>query len=290
VDAAAHPRSTVVLVVRQVIADAAQRRAPRREPVNVAGRATRYRASNGTADRALRVLGLFDEGRPAITSADVAAELGVARSTAYRYLKGLVEAGFLAREPGGGLTVGPRVIALAEIGRRSVGIGSLALPAMRSLRDATGETVLLTRRVGTRVVCAERVEAQARVRISYERGATLPLHAGAAALVLLAWEPEATARRLLAAAPLERFTPRTEIDVERLLARLREIRAAGVARSLAELDDDITGIAAPVRDAAGSVVAAIGIAALTRRTSAAGLARMQDALLGATGDVERALS
>jgi DNA-binding IclR family transcriptional regulator len=249
-----------------------------------------YRASNGTADRALRVLGLFADARPSITAADVARELGVARSTAYRYVKGLVAAGFLASEPGGGLTVGPRVVELAEIARRGAGIGAVALPAMRRLRDATGETVLLTRRVGRRVVCVERVEAQAPVRISYERGETLPLHAGAAALVLLAWEPDGLARRLLSAAPLERFTPRTEIDVDLLMLRLDEIRATGVARSIAELDDDITGIAAPVRDAGGRVVAAIGIAALTRRATPAGLARMEAALTAATRTVERALS
>jgi DNA-binding IclR family transcriptional regulator len=270
-------------VVRRLVGGAARRR------LADAGRVT-YRASNGTADRTLRVLGLFDDARPAITAADVARELGVARSTAYRYVKGLVAAGFLAAEPGGGLTVGPRVVELAELARRGVGIGAIALPAMRDLRDAIGETVRLTRRVGGQIVCVERVEAPGHVRISYERGSTLPPHAGAGALVLLAWEPEATVRRLLAAAPLERFTPRTEIDVDRLLARLAEIRELGVARSLAELDDDIAGIAAPVRDAGGRVVAGIGIAALARRVSRARLRTMQDALLGATAAVERALS
>ena len=249
-----------------------------------------YRASNGTADRALRVLALFDEARPVVTAADVARELGVGRSTAYRYVKGLVAAGFLAAEPGGGLTVGPRVVELAELARPGVGIGAIALPAMRELRDATGETVLLTRRTGLQVVCVERVEAHGHVRISYERGATLPLHAGAGALVLLAWDPEPTARRLLAAAPLERFTPRTEIDVDRLLGRLAEIRAAGVARSLAELDDDIAGIAAPVRDVGGRVVAGVGIAALAGRVSRARLLAMEGALLAATRAIERALS
>jgi DNA-binding IclR family transcriptional regulator len=274
-------------VVRGLVGGPAQRRPAIAHPLRMdAG----YRASNGTADRALRVLALFADARPAITASDVAQELGVARSTAYRYVKSLVAAGFLAAEPGGGLTVGPRVIELADIARRGAGLAAVALPAMRRLRDATGETVLLTRRAGRREVCLERVEAQAPVRISYERGATLPLHAGAAALVLLAWEPAGTARRLLAAAPLERFTPRTEIDVDLLLIRLEEIRAAGMARSIAEVDDDITGIAAPVRDGAGRVVAAIGIAALTRRATAARLGRMEEALRAATRGVDRALS
>ena len=205
-------------------------------------------------------------------------------------MKGLVAAGFLAAEPGGGLTVGPRVVELAELARRGVGIGAIALPAMRDLRDAIGETVLLTRRVDGQIVCVERVEAPGpRAHLLRARlDAAAPRRAGA--LVLLAWEPEATARRMLAAAPLERFTPRTEIEVDRLLARLAEIRELGVARSLAELDDDITGIAAPVRDAGGRVVAGIGVAALSRRVSRARLRTMQEALLGATAAVERALS
>ena len=57
-----------------------------RRRLAVAGGVT-YRASNGTADRALRVLALFDDARPAITAADVARELGVARSTLFKRLK-----------------------------------------------------------------------------------------------------------------------------------------------------------------------------------------------------------
>ena len=232
-----------------------------------------YRASNGTADRALRVLALFDEERPVVTAADVARELGVGRSTAYRYVKGLVAAGFLAAEPGGGLTVGPRVVELAELARPGVGIGAIALPAMRELRDATGETVLLTRRTGLQVVCVERVEAHGHVRISYERGATLPLHAGAGALVLLAWDPEPTARRLLAAAPLERFTPRTIVVLRDLVRELAASRERGYSVCDEEIELGVRSLAVPVFDRRGAIAAAMTISTRAERMMVAEMAK-----------------
>ena len=58
--------------------------------------ASRYRERNSTADRALDILGMFDESKPSIGASEVAEQLGVARSTAYRYVQSLVQSG-LAR-------------------------------------------------------------------------------------------------------------------------------------------------------------------------------------------------
>jgi IclR family acetate operon transcriptional repressor len=68
------------------------------------------------------------------------------------------------------------------------------------------------------------------------------------------------------------------------------IRAAGIAHTQAELDEDITGLAAPIRDAAGGVVAAISIAALTRRATPAGVVAMQDTLRAAAQAVQDRLA
>lgn len=225
-----------------------------------------YRERNSTADRALDILLMFTEAQPVLSGNAVADRLGVARSTAYRYLQSLVGSRFLEEAPGGGFRLGLRILEIARLARRSYGLSEIALPEMTTLSEAVRETVLLTRRVGDLVVCVDRAEADGQpVRISYEVGSTLPINAGASALVLLAWSPVDETRRLLAAADLRRFTPATLTEVDALMERLTQIREMGYSVTRAELDPDVLGIAAPIRDQQDRVVAAVSVAALASR-------------------------
>jgi DNA-binding IclR family transcriptional regulator len=247
-----------------------------------------YRDRNSTADRALDILQLFSDDKLVWSGAQIAEQIGVARSTGYRYLKGLVGSGFL-EECDGGFRLGPQVFELARLARKGVGLSEIARPVMRELADAVGETVLLTRRSGGAVVCLELEEAAHPVRISYERGHVLPVNAGAAAEVLLAWASDQEVTDLLAAAPLRRFTSRTITDEERLRARLREIRANGYAISRGELDEDILGIAAPVRQPDGSAAAAVSVAALRFRVPDADVPRITEAVRAAADRISERL-
>ncbi len=231
------------------------------------GEATgRYRERNSTADRALDILTAFSEDRPVMSGNELAERLGVARSTAYRYLQSLTSSRFLEEAPGGGFRLGLRVLEIARVARRSFGLSAAALPVMVELADSVQHTVLLTRRVGNVVVCVERVEiSSGPVRISYEPGSTLPINAGASAFALLAWSPEADARAALQASELVRFTPNTVTDVDAVMARLQRIREDGHAVSRAELDRDVLGVAAPIRDDHNRVVAAVSVAAFESR-------------------------
>jgi DNA-binding IclR family transcriptional regulator len=235
-----------------------------------------YHDRNSTADRALDILQLFSDDKLVWSGAQIAEQLGVARSTGYRYLKGLVSSGFL-EECDGGFRLGPQVFELARLARKSVGLSDIARPVMRQLADAVGETVLLTRRSGSAVVCLELEEPGHPVRISYERGHVLPINAGAAAEVLLAWAPDQEVTEILAA-PLRQFTPRTLTDKDQLRARLREIRANGYAISLGELDEDVIGIAAPIRRPDSTAAEAVSVAALRYRVEDSDMPRITEAV------------
>ncbi|MGK5531011.1 IclR family transcriptional regulator [Streptomyces sp. URMC 129] len=225
-----------------------------------------YRGRNSTADRALDILLLFADDRPVLTATEVAAHLGVARSTTYRYLQSLTVGGFLTENEDGapGFRLGPRVLDLARLARKGVGLSAPARPVMRDLVRRTGHPVLLTRRAGPDIVCLEREEAGHTLRLSYERGQVLPVNAGAAALVLLAWAPAGELDALLAG-PLPRFTGATLTDPGELRERLAGIREQGHAVGRGELDPDVIGVAAPVRGEEGRVVAALSVAALAHR-------------------------
>ncbi|HEY5858192.1 MAG TPA: IclR family transcriptional regulator [Aldersonia sp.] len=250
-----------------------------------------YRERNSTADRALTILGLFTDDRLQVSAADVAEALDCARSTAYRYLQTLVSTSFLEEAPGGGFRLGLRVMELARLARRSYGLTEIALPVMRSLAAEVGETVLLTRRVDDVVVCIERCEGPGQlIRLSYERGSRLPINAGASALALLAWMPVDEARELLSRHELQRFTDNTLTDVEDLLSRLRQIRTDGYSVTIAEVDPDAMGIAAPVFEDEGSVAAALSIVAMRRRVPPERVPALVASVRDAAEEVSRLLA
>jgi DNA-binding IclR family transcriptional regulator len=228
-----------------------------------------YRERNSTADRALDILVMFTDAQPTVTGPLVADRLGVSRSTAYRYLQSLVGARFLEEAPGGGFRLGPRILELSRLARRTFGLSDIAGPVIDRLAEEVGEVVLLTRRSGDLVVCLDRAESHdRRVRISYERGTVLPINAGASATVLLAWNTPDEVRTLLAGRRLEQFTEATPTDPEALIARMERIRADGYAVARAELDPDVIGIAAPIwGPREDEVLAAVSVAGLISRIS-----------------------
>jgi DNA-binding IclR family transcriptional regulator len=226
-----------------------------------------YRERNSTADRALDILALFNDDRLVLSGQDVADQLGVSRSTAYRYLQSLTSSQFLEEQRPAGFRLGPRVFELARLARKGLGLSEVARPVMKDLAAQVGETVLLTRRTGAAVVCLEREETGNPARLSYERGHVLPVNAGASALVLLAWASEAQVDDVISQSGLPRLTEATVTDAGVLRERLAAIRADGFAVSRGELDPDVLGIAAPIRDETGDVVAAVSVAALSHRVA-----------------------
>ena len=227
---------------------------------------TEQRERGSSADRALTIFGMFTEGSPVISAQEVASKLGVARSTAYRYLQTLVSQGFLEESNGSGFQLGLKILELARVASKNWGISSLALPLMAQLTEQFQQTTLLTRRSGTSVVCVECCEPEGQyMRFSFERGTRLNLNAGASSLVLLAWLPEQQVRRLVADAPLLQFTEATLSTVEALLERLATIRESGYAITFGELDRDAIGIAAPIFGAGGEVTAGLSLVAMQNR-------------------------
>jgi len=234
---------------------------------------------------------MFDETKSSIAASDVADQLGVARSTAYRYVQSLVASGFLEEAETGKFRLGRRILELAVIARRGLDVGEIARPIMRRLCADLGETVLLTRLAGNAVVCLEREEASTqRVRISYERGQLLPINAGASAFVLLAWLDQPTLDDVLRQARLERFTSRTLTSAEALRKRLAETASQGFGLSQSELDENVLGVAAPIRSSDGKVHAAISMAAVSTRVPKSRLPRVIGKVQAAAEEISRGLS
>lgn len=243
---------------------------------------------NSTADRAIDVLLLFAENHPVVSAVEVAERLGMSRSTTYRYLQSLRSAGLL-EDDAGGFRLGPRILQLASVARKGLRLSEVARPVMRALAAEVDEAILLTRRFGDQVVCVEREESSHPVRLSYELGHVLPVHAGASAKVVLAWADAEEIRRIVGAKPLPRLTPATVTDPARLRRELAAIRDDGYAVSRGEVDRDVIGIAAPVRGAEGKVVAGLTIAAPAYRVPEQLVGVLTAAVLRAAAEISQRL-
>lgn len=247
---------------------------------------TGYRERNSTADRALNILEMYADDRLVLSAAEVADHLGVARSTAYRYLQTLVQSGFLTDDGRAGFRLGLKVLQLSRLARKSYGLTDIAVPALRELAERFHQTVLLTRLMGQSVVCLEREESQEQyVRLSYQRGTILNVNAGASAQVLLAWLPPKELTALLARTPLQRFTEASITDPAKLEHRLAAIRADGYAISDGEVDLDAVGIAAPIFQSSGAVLAAVSIVAIRSRVEDAVVDSMLQAVIRTAADL-----
>ncbi len=175
---------------------------------------------------------------------ELCARTGLPRATAHRLAVGLELHRMLARDEQGRWRPGP---ALSELAATVTDpLLDAAAGVLPRLRDLTGESVQLYRREGLSRVCVAIAEPPTGLRDTVLVGTHLPLTAGSGAKVLVAWaEPQLQGSVLDEAT----FTAQT----------LAQVRARGWAQSVAEREPGVASVAAPVRDAAGAVVAAVSV-------------------------------
>jgi DNA-binding IclR family transcriptional regulator len=192
-------------------------------------------------ERGLRVLIAICD-RDQVRVEDLVGQLGLPASTVYRYLRPLRELD-LVKESGGYYRIGSR---LAGDGRgvSNETLALLARPILAELARDTGETALLTIRIGSHALCLDQVQSPHPVRMAFEVGQVLPLQAGAASRVLLAYAPAEVVERVLGDA-LPAHTPATP-DARKLRRQLESTRTLGYTASRAEFIPGAYAIAVPV--------------------------------------------
>jgi IclR family transcriptional regulator, KDG regulon repressor len=223
---------------------------------------------------AMAVLDLFTMRQREIGVLEAADLLDRPKSTVSRWLSAMEAAGFLERDGvTGRYRVSLRLAAVGELARQATSLQQVAYPALQRLTAVTGETSNLVLLVGTEGMNVEAVESPKPVIGLGAVGRRFPLHASAAGKALAAWRPESEIRALVPQ-PLSEHTPRTITDFAAFLKDLAEVRARGYALNLRELEEDLVGVGAPVRNHRGEVVASLSISAPPFRATRAALPRL----------------
>jgi DNA-binding IclR family transcriptional regulator len=203
----------------------------------------RQHSAVGTLDKSVAVLDALTGGP--LDLAALSARTGMPRATAHRLAMALEQHRLVARVDGA-FTLGPRLAELAQA--RNSPLSARASDVLHRLTEDTGESSqLYVREDGSRR-CIAAVERGEGLRDTVPVGALLPMTAGSAAQVLLAWDEQPVP---LGAA----FTA----------AALAAVRRRGWAASVGQRTVGVASVSAPVRDATGDVVAAVSISGPAER-------------------------
>lgn len=240
--------------------------------------------------RALAVLELLARNGSGLTLSELGRALGQAKSSLHVVLATLEDAGFVVRDTDSKrYTLGPQILALsAAYARQSDLLRSfydIASPLAREL----GETVQMAVLQGRQVLYVAKQEGTQWVRLASEVGTLLPAHATALGKCLLAGLSDPELDRLFAGVELERLTERTIATLDALKAELAEVRVRGYAVDRGETLVDVTCFGAPIRDAAGSVVAAVSISVPMSRVTPERVSQLIDAVRRAAHTLSRRL-
>lgn len=194
----------------------------------------------GVLDKAVLVLGAVEGGAQTLQALTEAT--GLSRATTHRLAVALEVHRLLTRDKQGRWLLGPRLGELAGGPVRDL-LLERADPVLQQLRNATGESAQLYRRRGTSRICVAASELDSGLRDTVPVGSALPMTAGSAAQVLLAWS--ATDPLVETAA----FSART----------LAEVRRRGWAQSVSEREAGVASVSAPVHGPGGEVIAAVSV-------------------------------
>ena len=216
-------------------------------------------------ERALTILDAFDEGRPALSLAELSERTGLYPSTILRLAGSLSRFGYLHRGADGQFRIGPKPAHLGMLYRQSFELTDHIRPALARLVAETEETAAFYIRAGDKRICLYRHHSPRLVRHHLEEGAELTLERGASAHVLMAYSGGAG--------------PRYEA-----------IRKAGLCLSVRERDPETAALAAPVFGRGHAFLGALGITGWPAYFEGDSLARYKSVLAGEAARLSRAIS
>ncbi len=202
------------------------------------------------------ILNALPDAPRGLSLSEIAEKTGLHVSTAQRMLRTLEKAGFIRRDQETRrYRVGFRVY---EIARRSAStLLEAALPAMRSLSQATGEMCSLAALEGPDIIFLERVQGSHQLQLAGRIGYRAPAYCTSMGKALLAFTPKTELDQILRQTKFKRFTRKTITSIRELEADLDRTRQRQFAIVEEEYDEGVRAVAVPLLDAANRPIAAL---------------------------------
>ena len=219
-----------------------------------------------SVERALGVLEAIATSPRPIPAKAVAQWLGISLGTSYRILHTLEHGGYVVRLGHGCYGLGGKVTSLSRHFQEGLDLVPAVRPTLEHLAVEAGEDAYLAVLHAGEIAVADVVEGSRELHVGgLEVGFSRVAHASALGKVLLAGCSDDTIDDYLGQKHLRALTPQTLVERRHIKRDLQTVRETGVSHDLEELAVGCCCVAAPVRDARGAVVGAVGLSAPSDR-------------------------
>ncbi|WP_245437451.1 MULTISPECIES: IclR family transcriptional regulator [Neorhizobium] len=219
-----------------------------------------------SAGRILDLLEYMASRREAVPLAQIVRDLSFPKSSAHGLVQTLAARGHVVRDDAGRYMLVEASRHGFPFRRHEEPLVVVAKPFMEKLRDESGETILLaTMNAHCDIRRLAKCVSRHRVRYDVNLDAAIAAYCTATGRVLLAFTPKEALEHYLSRVQLLSYTRYTVTDIERIREMLVKIRRDGYALNDQEFVTGSTGIAAPIFDGNGAVVAALNLGVPTVR-------------------------
>jgi DNA-binding IclR family transcriptional regulator len=244
-----------------------------------------------TLEKGLETLELIAASPRDLGVSELGARLKEPVSVMFRVVRTLVDLGYVNQDPSTKrYSLGLRAWELGERAAARVDIRGVVQPALDRLTSTTGETASFALVQGEEYCYVATSDGRQPLRAYVERGSRLSLATpSASARTILAFSADHVVDTVLAG-KLKRHTPTTVIEPARIRAILEEVREKGVAVVHGENQQQLSAVAAPVRNANGQCIGAIALSGLTLRFQGEAPKRMVQLVRAEAKDVETRLA
>ena len=244
-----------------------------------------------SADRVLDLFELLARSSQAISHTDMAATLGIPKSSLSQLLRNLTARGYLDYSAASrGYRLGEALARLAGHASQGRRILAIVEPVLADITAATRESSAFNQLRGHQSEVVASVSSSQRLVSHMRQGDLAPLYATSGGKALLAFLPEAEREAYLRGVRLEAITPATIRSIKELRRQISMVRETGVATVTEEFTPGISGVAMPVLSTSGVLLGSINVAVPSVRFDAAAKERILRALNEALSKIEQSLA
>ena len=241
-------------------------------------------------ERALNILEAVVGRREGLTNSEISRRLDIPKSSASYILRALTHRGYLRRDAETGrYRLGLKILSLGRDAQANIDVTEIAQPFMRALVERTRLTSHLAVLDQGEAVYVEKVEAPGFFKVNTWVGKRMFVHSTSVGKVLLAGRRDDEVENLLRERGLKKRTPKTITTVARLMAELQTVRSKGYAIDDEENSLGARCLAAPISDALGNVVAALGVSGTLTQMEEEALPRIAETLKEAARRISKQL-
>ena len=246
---------------------------------------------NRSLERALQIMNVFDAEKSDLTLAQLSVILNLPRATVLRLCTTLVKYSFLRQDPESKkYSLGLRLFELGSVVFNSFSLRKIASRHLTDLRMKTGKTVFLGVLDNDDLLYIDkREDPRNPISFTSEIGRRRPPYWGMVGPMILAHQSDDEIERILERRPLSLTAKKSYSDKAEFIQWLHRVKEQGYVYDDERAMDGISGVAAPIRDASGNVLAAIGVAFIASSIDAKSLKKIIKESVAAAQAISRDL-